>query len=209
MPRGADNYKRALTCWLAMFAILIAGQLMIHREPVVLLDAWILDWLAARRTPALDRFFAFIAWAGSSFFLLPMMFAIAVTQAIRKHIQEALFLTGSFVGAIALSNAAKLVFARPRPNGFPAVIDLPAGFSFPSSHAVQISAFVLALLLVLKVSTGARRLIVPKVLGGLLILLVCFSRLYLQVHYPTDVATGFLAALFWVAGLAALMLPDH
>jgi undecaprenyl-diphosphatase len=43
--------------------------------------------------------------------------------------------------------------------------------------------------------------------GGLLILVVCFSRLYLQVHYPTDVAAGFLVALFWVFGLEALMLP--
>jgi undecaprenyl-diphosphatase len=211
MSRGAYNCKIAVACWIAMLIVWILGEFAIRLEPIEQLDRQILEWLAASRTAALDRFFAYVTWAGSNFILLPLILALAVILTIRNHIQQALFLTGSFVGASVLNNVVKHFIARPRPNIFPAVIGIPAGFSFPSSHSIQITAFVLALLLmlILNVSTGARWLILAKALGGSLILLVCISRLYLQVHYPTDVVAGFLTALFWVVGLATLMLPDH
>jgi undecaprenyl-diphosphatase len=209
MALRAYKYKIAVACWIALLIVLISGEFAIRLEPVVRLDRQILEWLAASRTVALDRIFMNVSWAGSSFFLVPLIFVFAVILTIRKHILEAIFLICSFVGAGAINNLAKSVIARPRPNLFPAVFDIPAGFSFPSTHSVQITAFVLALLLVLKVTTGARWFILSIVLGGSLIVLVCLSRLYLQVHYPTDVVAGFLTALFWVVGLAALMLPDR
>jgi undecaprenyl-diphosphatase len=209
MSLRANKYKIAFACWIAMLIVLISGVFAIRLEPIVRLDRQILEWLAASRTVALDRFFTDVSWAGSNFFLLPLILALVVILTIRKHIPEAIFLICSFVGASAINNVAKSVIARPRPNLFPAVIDIPAGFSFPSSHSVQITAFVLAVLLVLKVMTEARWLILPNLLGGSLILLVCISRLYLQVHYPTDVVSGFLTALFWVVGLATLILPDR
>jgi len=209
MPRRAYKYKIAVACWIALLIALISGEFAIRLEPVVQLDRQILEWLAASRTVALDHLFWNVSWAGSSFFLVPLIFVCAVILTIRKHILEAIFLICSFVGAGAINNLAKSVIARPRPNLFPAVFGIPAGFSFPSTHSVQITAFVLALLLVLKVTTGARWFILSIVLGGSLIMLVCLSRLYLQVHYPTDVVAGFLTALFWDVGLAALMLPGR
>ena len=118
-------------------------------------------------------------------------------------------MVGACVGGSMLNSAAKFVIMRPRPAIFPALIDLPAGFSFPSAHAAQITAFVLAELLLLRASTRGRWFVLFNIAGGILILLVCCSRLYLQVHYPTDVVTGFLTALLWVIGLAAVMLTDH
>jgi undecaprenyl-diphosphatase len=128
---------------------------------------------------------------------------------IRKKNREALFLVGACVGGSILNSAAKFVIMRPRPAIFPALIDLPAGFSFPSSHAAQITIFVLAELLLLRASTTGRWFVLLNIAGGILIVLVCISRLYLHVHYPTDVVAGFLTALFWVGGLAAVMLPVH
>lgn len=209
MPLRANRYKIAFACWIAVLIVLISGVFVIRLEPIVRFDRHILEWFAASRRVTPDRFFIYVSCAGSNFFLLPLILALAVILTIRKHIPEAVFLICSLVGASAISNVAKSVIARPRPNLFPAVIDIPAGFSFPSSHSVQITAFVLAVLLVLKVMTETRWLILPNVLGGALILLVCLSRLYLQVHYPTDVVSGFLTALFWVVGLATLILPDR
>ncbi|MEI6705072.1 MAG: phosphatase PAP2 family protein [Deltaproteobacteria bacterium] len=192
-----------------MLIVLISGACAIHLESIVRLDRMILEWFATCRSLACDQFFAYVSWAGSSLILLPVILAQAVILTIRTHIQNALFLVGSFVGASTLNNIFKLVIARPRPDLFPALSDLPAGFSFPSSHAVQITAFVLAELLLLNITTGARWFFLLNMVSGGLILLVCISRMYLQVHYPTDVVAGFLIALFWVFGLATLMLPDH
>ncbi len=191
-----------------MFTVLLFGAWAILLEQIERLDRVVLECFATGRMALLDQLFSYVTWAGSSFILLPIILTHALILIARNKIQDAQFLVGSYIGGSLLNSVAKLVFMRPRPNLFPAVIDLPAGFSFPSSHAAQITVFVLAELLLLQASTRAR-FVLFNIAGGVLILLVCFSRLYLQVHYPTDVVTGFLTALFWVIGLAAVMLTDH
>jgi len=195
--------------WIALIIILIAGNVAIQLEPVGRLDRKILEWFDAGRTVTADRFVSCVTWLGSTVILLPLMLTQTVILMVRSRIREALFLAGSFVGASVLGYIVKFIIARPRPNLFPAVIDIPAGFSFPSSHAAQITAFVLAELLVYNITRGTRWFILLQVLCGVLILLVSISRLYLQVHYPTDVVAGFLMALCWVLGLAALMLDKQ
>ncbi len=203
------NYKTAFFCGIAMLTVLVTGAWAIHLEPIERLDRMILEWFATSRTIGRDQFFSYVSWAGSSFILLPVILAQTFMCSIRKKFREALFLVGACVGGSMLNSAAKFVIMRPRPIIFPALIDLPAGFSFPSSHAVQITAFVLAELLLLRASTRLQWFVLLNIAGGILIVLVCLSRLYLHVHYPTDVVAGFLTALFWVGGLAAVMLPVH
>ena len=203
-----NKYKVTFFCGIALLTILMVGAWAIHHEPVEKLDRMILEWFNTRRTVGLDQFFSNVTWAGSSFILLPAILVQACILMTRKKVRDALFLVGSFVGASALNNIFKFVIARPRPDLFPSLISLPAGFSFPSSHASQITVFVLAELVLLKVSMGSKSFILINIAGGVLIVLVCLSRLYLQVHYPTDVVAGFLTSLFWVAALAALILSD-
>ena len=206
---GFNKYKATFFCGIAVLTILMTGAWAIHHEPVEILDRMILEWFTTRRTVELDQLFSNVTWAGSSFILLPAILVQAFILMTRKKVRDALFLVGSLVGASALNNISKLVIARPRPELFPSLIDLPAGFSFPSSHASQITVFVLAELLLLKVSVGSKSFILLTIAGVVLIVLVCLSRLYLQVHYPTDVVAGFLTSLLWIAGLVALMLPDR
>jgi len=209
MYRSFNKYKVTFFCGIALLTVLMAGAWAIHLEPVERLDRMILEWFTTRRTVELDQLFSNVTWAGSSFILLPAILVQAFILMTRKKVRDALFLVGSLVGASALNNISKLVIARPRPELFPSLIDLPAGFSFPSSHASQITVFVLAELLLLKVSVGSKSFILLTIAGVVLIVLVCLSRLYLQVHYPTDVVAGFLTSLLWIAGLVALMLPDR
>ena len=206
---GFNKYKVTFFCGIALLTILMAGAWAIHHEPVDKLDRMILEWFNGRRTEGLDQFFSNVSWAGSNFILLPVILVQAYILITRKKVRDAMFLVVSFVGASALSNIFKFVIARPRPDLFPSLINLPIGFSFPSSHASQITVFVLAELVLLKVLMGSKSFILFNIAGGVLIVLVCLSRLYLQVHYPTDVVAGFLTSIFWVAALAALMLPDR
>jgi undecaprenyl-diphosphatase len=206
---GFNKYKVTFFCGIALLTILMTGAWAIHHEPVEKLDRMILGWFNTIRTVGLDQFFSNVTWAGSSLILLPAILVQAFIVITRKRVRDAMFLVGSFVGASALINICKFVIARPRPDLFPTLINIPPGFSFPSSHASQITVFVLAELVLLKVSMGSKSIVLFNIAGGVLILLVCLSRLYLQVHYPTDVVAGFLTSLFWVAGVAALILSDR
>jgi undecaprenyl-diphosphatase len=203
------NYKVTLFCGIALLAVIISGVYAIQLESIMRLDRLILEWFATSRTVELDQLFVYVTWVGSSFILLPIILAQAFILNVRKNTRDALFLLGSYCGASMLSIAVKLAVMRPRPALFPALIDIPAGFSFPSSHAVQITVFVLTELLLLNVTTRGRWFVLLNIAGGILIVLVCISRLYLQVHYPTDVVAGFLTALFWGVGLAAVMRTDY
>jgi membrane-associated phospholipid phosphatase len=205
----AHKYKIATACLAGMFIVIISGKYLIRIESIAQLDRQILEWFAACRMDALDRVFAFVTLAGSRFFLLPLILALSGVLMIRKHVREAVFVAGSFVGASVFNNMVKFFIARPRPDHFTAVIEFPPGFSFPSSHSVQITVFVLAMLFVFKHSLGARWFLFSTVFGSLLIVLVGLSRIYLQVHYPTDVIAGILLGLFWVSGLAIFFLPNQ
>ena len=80
---------------------------------------------------------------------------------------------------------------------------MPADASFPSAHALQVSAFVTAWLLAPGRDRGRPRW--PEiVLGILLVALVAWSRLHLQVHYPSDILFGMAAGALWVTSLRRL-----
>ena len=133
-----------------------------------------------------------VTWAGSLWLLAPLALAHAILALRRQHFLAALLAPLALLGATALAQAFKWWTDRPRPVDLP-LVSLPPDPSFPSAHAMQITALVVVLL-------GAGRSPAVWLLAAALIGVVGFSRIYLQVHFLTDVAFGTLAALFW--GLA-------
>ena len=115
----------------------------------------------------------------------------------------ALWIAVAVSGGLLLDLALKYGFHRPRPSPFFG-ITLPNTPSFPSGHALLSLCFygVLAALLVHRVRRRIFAIFI-SLAAALLIVAIGFSRIYLGVHYPTDVVAGYLAAAFWVAGLAA------
>ena len=99
----------------------------------------------------------------------------------------------------------KDLYARPRPTVV-TPIDPPASLSFPSGHSMVSVALYLTLAVVLARTLPARRLrVFVIVVGALLALLIGFTRVYLGVHYPSDVLGGWAVGLCWalVCGLGA------
>jgi membrane-associated phospholipid phosphatase len=94
----------------------------------------------------------------------------------------------------------KLVAARPRPDLFPPLIAMPEDWSFPSAHAAQVTAFALAWLL--RPGTAPDRTEIVVLFAA--VTAVFASRLYLQVHFPSDVVAGALLATLWVLLLRRL-----
>ena len=155
------------------------------------------------RSDVLDRLMEGVTWLGSLVLLLPLtgLAAWVLFRGGRRRVAG--FIVLALLGSSALSHLVKLWVTRPRPDLFPAWSTMPEDWSYPSAHAMQATAAALALGLVV-----ARRRS-PWALAVLLtaaVLLVGLSRIYLQVHFPSDVLAGALAAVFWVLGLYALML---
>ncbi len=144
----------------------------------------------AARAPWLDSFFLAITWLGSLAVLLPLALLVWWQRGGRK----ASFVALALISSSALVHAAKLIAARPRPDFFPPLIDMPVDASFPSAHAMQATAFALAWLM----QPGKSPRIVESTILLTVVALVCFSRLYLQVHFPSDIVVGVMFAALWV-----------
>ena len=165
-------------------------------------DSSITSWVVAHRTDALTTLAKTLSTVGSQKLLTPVVLVIAAVLLWRRRIELATLLVVVWGGSILLYSLAKRFVGRPRP---PQDIWLvhAGGKAFPSGHAVQsLATFVM---LALVASTMLRRppwalLVVAVVLA----LGVGWSRVYLGVHWTTDVLAGCLAAAAWTVVIVRL-----
>ena len=197
------KYLPTLGIWLVAIVLLV----LIERfsVPRYQWDHFLLSLAHGLRGYWLDRFFALITWAGSLFILVPVTALIGVYLARNGRTAEAWLLGLSLTGIALFSRLAKLWFARPRPDIFPVIGDIPLDASYPSAHTAQIVAFMVALCWILKPEKLG--LTSYSLTGTTLLLasLVALSRIYLQVHFPSDVVGGALLGMLWVLGLVNLL----
>jgi undecaprenyl-diphosphatase len=153
-----------------------------------------LNWIHGYRNGFLDTFFRNITHAGSVYFVLSVTVVLVLFLMHSEKYSETKMLLTSVVATIVLSHVAKLFFKRPRPDIHPPIIPMPLDWSFPSAHTAQITALSLGVcILAFRYLPGMSTWIVCA-LAMAMICLVGFSRMYLQVHHPTDVVAGFVLA---------------
>jgi undecaprenyl-diphosphatase len=154
-------------------------------------------------TPTLTEIMRLASIWGSPARLGVVAAAATVAFLARGWPRGALLVLVTLAGAALLNVGLKLFFGRERPVAFFEDYPSPASFSFPSGHALFATAFFggLAVLLWARLRRAGLRLAV-LLAAILLILLVGFSRIYLGVHYPSDVAGGFAAGVVWVGAVA-------
>lgn len=152
--------------------------------------------------PAFDIVMLTFSRLGSALVLLPLDLAVMVLLLRQPNRLRALFWVLATGGAALLNLLAKHTFQRVRPDLWLSLAP-ETTFSFPSGHAMQSMAVTLALLIL--VWHGRWRL--PALLAGVVfVLLVGLSRVYLGVHFPSDILAGWSASLAWVIGLNALFM---
>ena len=165
-------------------------------------DRAVLLWINANFPDWLDAPMRFVTALGYYWVVLPMLAVAMIVFYLKGWKLSAALLFVSTAGGMVLTTVLKSVFRRARPELFDS--DYTASFySFPSGHATIAVGFygMLTVILVYQIQSPLRWIV--AVGGGVLVLLIGFSRLYLGVHYPTDVLAGFLAAPLWVVTVGA------
>ncbi|HEY9806781.1 MAG TPA: phosphatase PAP2 family protein [Candidatus Obscuribacterales bacterium] len=159
-------------------------------------DTSILLSLRELHTPLLDRFMLSITFLGEPTVLTAMSLALGAWLIWRGQRSEATTLAIAAVGATGLNLLLKRLFARARPALWERVVDVRY-YSFPSGHAM-LSMVIYGLLGYLLATHFKRWRVGILVLTAILIVTIGFSRLYLGVHWPTDVLAGYAAGLVWL-----------
>lgn len=169
------------------------------REGETQTDERVADWLHGRATDPFTDAFRVITTFGN-FVTLLVVTVLAVAFLWRRGRRtDAMFVALAFLGAQVLSSGMKLGFRRERPF-FPDPLATESTFSFPSGHSLVSLAVYgsIALLLAQHVRRPAWRILLFAG-TGLLVLAIGFSRLYLGVHFLSDVLAGFAAGAAWLA----------
>jgi undecaprenyl-diphosphatase len=186
--QSATLYVCAALCALlfAVLALAVAGG------SAAGFDAAVRNQIHARATAALTETAQLLTFAGSAKVWVPGLAVALAACWMAGERKRALGLAMVMAGATLLDNGLKLAFHRVRPEVFFGV--LPDTFSFPSGHALFALCFYGALATVVASRLGSTLLrLALWVAAALLILGIGLSRIYLGVHYPTDVLAGFLA----------------
>lgn len=174
----------------------LEGETQSFDESVLLwIDAHFPAWMEAPM-----RFFTAIGY----YRVVAPLLAVAMILFIWKGWRHsAVLLAVSTLGGMFLTTVLKAVFQRERPDLIASGYD--AGFfSFPSGHATMAVGFYGALTLILAYRTsGASRWLIAGA-GLATMLLIGLSRMYLGVHYPTDVLAGYLSAPLWLVFIGSL-----
>jgi membrane-associated phospholipid phosphatase len=160
------------------------------------MDEAVRDWVIAHRNGALTEIMVNASRFGSTPSLVAMALVAAAWLAWRGRRADSLLVVLGTAGGLALAPLLKLVFTRQRPTGHLVFVD---SWSFPSGHSLN-SMVVLGLLTVLVVRERPGRLwrTLFATLGAFLVLMVGFSRVYLGVHWPSDVLAGWLIGALWL-----------
>ena len=189
----------------AAVALMAFGWLanQVFHRATIQFDAAVRDGVHSFASPGLTWFFRIVTEFGSEMFLVPFGAFVVWQLATVGRRHAAILFAVAAVGAEALDYLLKLLFHRTRPAVFFG-LTAPHTYSFPSGHAMLSACFfgVLAALVTTRMASYAQKLAVwaAAAIGTVLIGL---SRVYLGVHYPSDVLAGYAAAVIWVFSVRA------
>lgn len=174
---------------------------VVHQDPLTRLDLTLAHWFRAHATPLGDRIAVAVSFLGSPVTMAVLAVVVAVALARRRRWIVLDGWIAAFVGGALLDWALKSVIHRPRPAGASAFLHGMWSFSFPSGHAMGslIGYGMLAYLLVGSVARSRRARVAVVVATVVLVLAIGWSRLYLGVHYFSDVVAGYAAGMVWLA----------
>jgi undecaprenyl-diphosphatase len=207
----SDRLTMIAAAWLAaglalsafvIWAFIELGDVVIEGESRRF-DRGVLLWIHTTFPGWLDGPMRIVTALGYYWVVLPLLVVVVSFFYQSGWRLSAALLLVSTAGSAVLTTVLKSVFERARPEVFDSGYHA-SFYSFPSGHATVAVGFYGMLTLVLAYRLRGTARWTLAVSGILVVLLIGFSRLYLGVHYPTDVVAGYLAALLWLVCVGAV-----
>lgn len=168
-------------------------------------DAPVLQFARDMARDGYDRWFLLFSAIGYAYGVVPFDIALVAALAWRRRFRESVFAAAALAGSALLNLAAKRVFARERPSLWES-ISPEHTYSFPSGHAM--GSMTLAVVLALLAWPTRWRWFVLCAMA-FFVSMVGLSRVYLGVHYPSDILAGWAAASVWAVGCYGLAFYGH
>lgn len=170
----------------------------IGNDSIVDFDKTIISAVQGLEAPWLTVIMRFFTWVGSAYVVAPVTLIgiLLLYFKLNRHAQ-AYLLTVVIVGTVTLNGLLKIYFKRERPE-IHRILDAN-GFSFPSGHTMMAFSLyaILGYIIWRNVKTRAGRFIIV-LLATVMTVLIGGSRIYLGVHFPSDIVGGLLASGLWV-----------
>jgi membrane-associated phospholipid phosphatase len=191
-----------LTAVAALFAFGWLAEEM-REGDTLKFDAYLRTAVHQLATPGLTRLMQVFSFLGSVVAVTALCLAAICVSLYYSNARAAALLAITMLGVAVLDVALKHAFHRPRPVAFFGAT--PSTYSFPSGHALGSFCFygMLAAILAARARGRGAKFCVWMA-AVLLVGMIGFSRIYLGVHYPSDVIAGYCAAVVWVGAVGFL-----
>ncbi|HEX3140953.1 MAG TPA: phosphatase PAP2 family protein [Rhizobacter sp.] len=176
----------------------IAEDVVNHDAPLGAIDQDVATWLHAQATSSRTRLMFFVSDLSAPLSVMAMTSVLAIVLLWKRQRSQLLLLVLAVPGGALLNVIMKHLIHRDRPI-FEDPIQTLTSYSFPSGHAMGSTVFfgTLAAIAIWQVRDW-RLGTLAIIASALLVALICFSRIYLGVHYLSDVIAGFLAGVVWL-----------
>ena len=160
-------------------------------------DQKIFDCIDPHKTDGRTRFVQLITWGGNTFFLIVVNVLLLLFFIFKKNKWWAIRVATISITSVGLMSLLKNIIHRVRPTG--GMVEGITNFSFPSGHAFMSVAFygLLIWLAATSIKNKWQKQIAVAFLI-LLVLLIGFTRIYLRMHYASDVIAGFCMSTIWI-----------
>lgn len=207
-PKPTPFFETAIVVSLAVSVLSLFLFAWLGREilqgDTFRFDAGIRSWIHQFASPGMTRLMTAVSLMGYNILIVELVVAFVVFAWLRWR-RAAVWLAVAMTGSLMLDLTLKYAYHRQRPSAFYGIS--PHTYSFPSGHALVSLCFygVMAGLLSARIKSTPWRILLWTA-AVLLILTIGLSRIYLGVHYPSDVLAGYLAATVWVG---AVIVLDH
>jgi membrane-associated phospholipid phosphatase len=188
------------------FPLLVFEQLAVviwHNESGFSWDESILVAIHATAQPQLDQFAATLTKFGGFRGVFPIATLTLLALLYLRRWRSLTYLLTTFLGSILINRIVKELLHRVRPHFWDSLAP-ELDFAFPSGHAMSSMTFIAALVIV---TWGTRWCWVLLAFGSIFVPAIGWTRLYLGVHFPSDVLAGWMVSLAWAIGVSLVIKP--
>ena len=171
----------------------------IGNESIEHFDLAVINFIQGMEMHWLTPIIKVFTWIGSGYVVAPItIIAFVLLFFVYQYREQAFLLVTVVVGTVILNGLLKLYFKRERPEIYRILEE--TGFSFPSGHTMMAFSLytIIAYILWRNVKTTLNRVLLI-LFTTFMIVIIPASRIYLGVHYPSDIVGGFIASALWVS----------